>query len=509
MVVTFKGRQFDGETVERGTALLPPPTPVEIHQFQVLLHHIQAALAEHPQEPELLSIHFEFPLVDLLAFWEALSTPSAPYAYWEQPHPALRSLAMGQVVNIQTRGAERFAQGQRELQRWQRSMLRVSASGAPLHSTPQWLASFTFFDDFDPTPPGQETSALFAKPFAPGWIWLPRWQVCRWPDRCELWIHCQLSAPARFEPGNALEQEVRSAWDLFQQLKSLLPQGSTSFPLPTPCFSPLSPPAIHLDRFGEGVEAVLKAMQGGALQKVVLAHNLEVQAKKPFQVRQSLHNLRYYYPDCYLFCWGTPQGAHFMGASPERLLRLTQRQLQTEALAGSAPRGSTSQESQGFAQRLLANPKERHEHQLVVDFIIDQLQALGISPQRSGLPKVRQLSHIQHLHTGITAALTPWLHPLEVLAQLHPTPAVAGVPRALACNYIRQYEPYDRSLYAAPLGWIDGSGNCEFVVGIRSAILYHDRARLMAGAGIVQGSVPQREIAEVKLKLQTMLRSLA
>ena len=138
-------------------------------------------------------------------------------------------------------------------------------------------------------------------------------------------------------------------------------------------------------------------MEGGLLQKVVLAHHLDVQVHKPFHLRQSLQNLRRYYPDCYLFCWANAQGTNFMGASPERLLRLQQQHLQTEALAGSVPRGSTPQESRHFAQGLLTNPKERHEHQLVVDFIVEQLQILGIYPQRSGLPKVRQLSHIQHL----------------------------------------------------------------------------------------------------------------
>ena len=520
MAVTFKGRQFDGGpgdrgTVDRGTVLLSRPAPAEMHQIQALLLQVRAALAEHPQEPELLSIHFEFPMADLLALWESLSPQETPYAYWEQPHPSLRILAVGQVVNIQTSGSRRFHQAQMELQRWQRSMVHLSATpgSGKGHLTPPWLASFTFFDECHQADQGDMATAPFVAPFTPGWIWLPRWQVCRWPDRCELWVHSRLSPACRFDPTEGLEEVVRSAWGLFQHLKYRLPHeqaaGHPSLHFETPFFSPLVPPTIQIDRFGQGVEAILEGMAGDPLQKVVLAHHLEVQVQKPFNVRQSLQNLRCYYPDCYLFCWANAQGTNFMGASPERLLRLNQRHLQTEALAGSVPRGSTPQESRHFAQGLLTNPKERHEHQLVVDFIVEQLQTLGIYPQRSGLPKVRQLSHIQHLHTDITATLTPQLHPLEVLAQLHPTPAVAGVPRDLACDYIRRYEPCDRSLYAAPLGWIDGSGNCEFIVGIRSALLHHDRARLMAGAGIVKGSVPQREIAEVKLKLQTMLRSLA
>jgi menaquinone-specific isochorismate synthase len=533
MVVTFKGRPFDGGPVDRGTVdrgivdrgivdrgtvLLSRPASAEMHQLQALVLQVRAALAQRPQEPALLSIQFDFPMADLLALWESLSPQETPYAYWEQPQPSLRILAVGQVVKIQTRGPQRFYQAQTELQRWQRSMLSLSAGGMgqPV-TTPPWLASFTFFDEsgdgFNNSEGVNIGADPFRAPFAPGWIWLPRWQLCRWPDRCELWVHSRLTPGCfRVEGGSdGIEAVVRSAWGLFQHLKYRLPHEHShpSRHFTAPFFSPLAPSALQIDRFGRGVEAILEGMEGGHLQKVVLAHHLEVQVQSPFNVRQSLQNLRCYYPDCYLFCWANAQGTNFMGASPERLLRLHQQHLQTEALAGSVPRGSTPQESRHFAQGLLTNPKERHEHQLVVDFIVEQLQTLGIYPQRSGLPKVRQLSHIQHLHTDITATLTPQLHPLEVLAQLHPTPAVAGVPRDLACDYIRRYEPCDRSLYAAPLGWIDGSGNCEFIVGIRSALIHHDRARLMAGAGIVQGSVPQREIAEVELKLQTMLRSLA
>jgi menaquinone-specific isochorismate synthase len=100
------------------------------------------------------------------------------------------------------------------------------------------------------------------------------------------------------------------------------------------------------------------------------------------------------------------------------------------------------------------------------------------------------------------------IHPLDLVAALHPTPAVAGLPRDEAWRQIRRCEPFERSLYAAPLGWIDEQGNCEFVVGIRSALIDGDRARLFAGAGIIAGSQPDKELAEIQLKLQAMLAAL-
>lgn len=205
---------------------------------------------------------------------------------------------------------------------------------------------------------------------------------------------------------------------------------------------------------------------------------------------------------------GNGSGAVFLGASPERLIQVRQRHLHTEALAGSAPRGDTPATDIQLAQSLRTSPKELHEHRLVADFIGQQLQALGLTPQLAPEPQVLQLTGIQHLQTPIQSPLPPSIHPFEVLASLHPTPAVAGVPRQAACEQIRQWEGFERSLYASPLGWIDGQGNCEFCVGIRSALIQGCEAQLFAGAGIVSGSIPAQEKAEVILKLHALLSAL-
>ncbi len=114
---------------------------------------------------------------------------------------------------------------------------------------------------------------------------------------------------------------------------------------------------------------------------------------------------------------------------------------------------------------------------MVLEFILERLRFLGLVPCAKPL-RLMQLSKIQHLWTPIQADLPPDLHILQILEQLHPTPAVAGVPRDMALKNIRQYEPEERCLYAAPLGWVDRGGNGEFIVGIRSALIEGDRARL-------------------------------
>ena len=118
------------------------------------------------------------------------------------------------------------------------------------------------------------------------------------------------------------------------------------------------------------------------------------------------------------------------------------------------------------------------------------------------------MANIQHLHTPVQAVLPSSLKPLDLVNFLHPTPAVAGLPRTTANQIIKATESFERELYASPIGWIDAKGNSEFIVGIRSALIKGHQARLFAGAGIVAQSDPHRELAEVKLKLQALLSTL-
>ncbi|NJN60721.1 MAG: hypothetical protein HC795_03550 [Coleofasciculaceae cyanobacterium RL_1_1] len=140
--------------------------------------------------------------------------------------------------------------------------------------------------------------------------------------------------------------------------------------------------------------------------------------------------------------------------------------------------------------------------------MLDRLRGLGLAPEPISPIRLLQLSNIQHLWTPIYANLTINIHPLQIVERLHPTPAVAGSPQSIAYREIRRHEQFDRLLFAAPIGWFDAEGNASFLVGIRSALLDGCRARLYAGAGIVAGSQPDRELAEIELKLRTTINSL-
>jgi menaquinone-specific isochorismate synthase len=461
----------------------------------------QSLLDDHPK---VASVTWSIPFVDPLRVLHELMLADELHFYFENRDAGRAFAALKTAIVHQSAGAQRFAEAQRFAQSWLPHLM-TEADHAPW-AMPRFLGNFTFFD--------QEPGSCFA----PGTIFLPECQIVRHQEQCVL------VANVRVDWQSDSEQLAQQVWQQLQRVSRAapqIPQGSQSGSLSGSASDGLVLPPVlpqvskrreidprHTDPFRSSVAAALASIQKQQIHKLVLAHAVDVRSPLPFNWAHSLHNLRQRHPDCTVFSVGNGRGQSFIGASPERILSIHHDQLVTDALAGSAPRGRSPLEDAELAERLMGSDKERHEHQVVVDFIGQRLVDLGLQPTFRKSPRILSLSNIQHLHTPIHAAVPTGIHPLEILASLHPTPAVAGMPRAIACQQIRQYENFGRSLYAAPLGWMDAQGNAEFVVGIRSALLDGHCARLYAGAGIVKGSDPDRELAEIRLKFQTLLQAL-
>jgi menaquinone-specific isochorismate synthase len=253
----------------------------------------------------------------------------------------------------------------------------------------------------------------------------------------------------------------------------------------------------------------LERIAAGEFQKIVLARARDVVAAEPLHPLRVLNALRQRFPDCYAFSAANGRGQSFIGASPERLVRVSRGVLETEALAGSAPRGAGASEDAAAGAALLRSEKDRREHRLVLDSILRRLAPLGLRAEYPDTPGLRRLANVQHLHTPVRAVLPEGVRLLDALARLHPTPAVGGSPRAAAVARIRELEGFPRGLYAGALGWINARGGGEFFVGLRSALVDGATARIYAGAGIVAGSEPEREYAETELKFRAVLDALA
>lgn len=439
------------------------------------------------QSSQLVSFSQKIDPIDPLAILEAIWPGNQLYFYWENRQQNEAILGYGVTKSLTIDSPARFAQSQHFIEECRRHTIQV---GESFNSFPYWFCSFTFFQQIREE----------CWPFPSATIFLPQVQIVKKQDNHTLVINCSINPKINIK---LLLEKISHNTQFINRFKyHKLTDKEKQI------FSVIKPKNIGgYDGFKNAVYSALKSINQQQFSKLVLAHAIDIKAPKNFQVAVSLNQLRNYHPDCTIFAVSNGKGYHFIGASPERLISIKNQQLITDALAGSAPRGKNNQQDKKLAQKLLKSEKERREHQAVSDFIKQKLCQLGLIPHSSPL-KILKLSNIQHLWTPIYAEIKPHIHPLQIVAQLHPTPAVAGVPTEVACEQIRFYETFDRGLYAAPLGWIDSQGNSEFIVGIRSALIHDNYARLYAGAGIVAGSDPNKELAEIQLKFQALMKSL-
>ncbi|MEG4587673.1 isochorismate synthase [Microcoleus sp. MOSTC5] len=461
----------------------------QLHQF---LLNCQQSLAEKDRT-KIVSISQEIYPLDPLAVLQEISEPCQRHFYFEKRNPIVgKSFAIAAIdsaIHLTVAGTDRFALAQNFIRSTLANTITIGAERLPF-SGPHFFCSFAFFDE----------NLAPNSYFPPATIFLPKWQITRQKDSCIL------VANAIIEKDINIKNIAENIWQTFDRIES-----HKYHKLTTAIDSSISLKQIPVNdasQFKTSVKSALELIASKYFSKIVLSQAINVISQTPFSLIDSLNNLRLSYPDCYVFSTSNGKGQNFIGASPERLISIHNNQLLTDALAGSAPRGKTEAGDAKLAHGLLESEKDIREHQVVIDFIVDRLSKLGITPNFSPVPRLLQLSNIQHLWTPITAQIPPDIHLLKILAQLHPTPAVAGVPRDIALEQIRRCESCDRSLYAAPLGWIDRAGNGEFAVGIRSALIDGDRAILYAGAGIVAGSEPEKELAEIQLKLQPLLNAL-
>jgi menaquinone-specific isochorismate synthase len=510
-----------------------------------LRHHVSPASFRSNNTPgsqTFVSITIPMDGVDPLLAMQTLASSKQQHFYWENRRTGEAIAAIGSAARADLSGHHRFTQAKQVVQEWFEHMVPIGNHHEAC-AGPRVFCQFTFFDDV------QYPSAV-----PPARLVLPQWQVAGHQSLGSFVANLPLATPRVFKA------RCIAVWEMFLKLKHLsrtkghsgqrssysrsdhwlsaqrsrhssrpassvitrpLSQGwLQQEPQPRVTVSPSqrlskhpypARPALSREgraQFMDTVQSVLDTISHTSLRKAVLAHALDIELERPLEATASLQSLRHHHSDCYLFLSQTEDGHTFLSASPERLLSIQSGHLVTEAIAGSAPRGRSEAEDAQLANTLLHNQKELHEHQLVVNFIRHQLAQLGLNPTRSLAPQILPLSTIQHLQTLIHADIPSDLHPIDMVEALHPTPAVAGVPREMACELIQQHETFERSLYAAPMGWIDSQGNSEFLVGIRSAWLNEGQARLYAGAGIVQGSNPQKELDEIELKLRSLYTTL-
>ena len=245
------------------------------------------------------------------------------------------------------------------------------------------------------------------------------------------------------------------------------------------------------------VNAARRDIHLGKIDKVVLARSRKLLAKHPISVCRLLETLCEHQPEACIYAF-SQGGSTFLGATPERLIRLAGRQIESDALAGTAWPGSGE----------LAGSKNQHEQSLVVQAIMQALAPLCISPVGARPVEIHAAGQLTHLRSRISGQVHSKITLFDLLRELHPTPAVGGYPTSAALNWLTEHDEQRSGWYSGGIGIVDGEGNGEFSVALRSALIQGKQIELHAGAGIVADSDPWQELDETNAKLGTLLDAL-
>ena len=295
-----------------------------------------------------------------------------------------------------------------------------------------------------------------------------------------------------------LPRDTDNASKILQEIEALsLPQGASGASLPIPVSREDSP---DLTGWRENIEQALSAFSEGRLGKVVLARRAEFGFEGDLDPTLLIESLKAATPDCFHFYAEPEDGVAFLGASPERLFRREGRSMESEAVAGTRPRGMSSEDDDGLRDDLLHSEKDLSEHSYVRLGIAEALAPLCEELEMEEDISEMKLARGRHLRSKVRGTLKEGVTDAVLLDALHPTPAVGGHPRGEAMEEIRALEPFDRGWYAGAIGWI-GADASEFAVGIRSGLVRGRKLALFSGAGIVAGSVPDEEWAEIEQKI--------
>ncbi|PYQ67972.1 MAG: anthranilate synthase component I [Acidobacteria bacterium] len=312
---------------------------------------------------------------------------------------------------------------------------------------------------------------------------------------------------SRAESGARAAEEALSRLDRLEGLVSDPSRAASSVAADArDSGSPLAP-AVPKATFLRAVEAAREAILAGEIYQVVLSQRWQgTLGVDPFEVYRALRTLN---PSPYLFYLETQEAAVF-GASPEMLVRCRGREVETRPIAGTIRRGATPEKDAALAARLLADPKERAEHVMLVDLGRNDLgRVCEIGSVRvARYAEIERYSHVQHLVSEVRGELARGKTAIDALAACFPAGTLTGAPKIRAMELIDELESSRRGIYGGAVGYLDCAGNLDMAIAIRTAVVENGICRIQAGAGIVADSVPENEYREAESKAEALVRAV-
>jgi len=281
-------------------------------------------------------------------------------------------------------------------------------------------------------------------------------------------------------------------------------------PVEIPAEAP-HPPSEARSEFGAEayksvVERAKRYIVDGDIMQVVLSQRMSMPFRaSPLALYRSLRALN---PSPYMFLFDYG-GFQVVGASPEILVRLEGEAVTLRPIAGTRPRGATREEDARLAADLLADPKERAEHVMLMDLgrnDVGRIARVG-SVRVTENMGIEYYSHVMHIVSNVEGKLAPGLDAMAVLRATFPAGTVSGAPKVRAMEIIDELEPTRRGVYSGAVGYLSFSGDMDLAIAIRTAVIKDGRLYVQAGAGIVADSVPQSEWTETQNKARALMRA--
>jgi len=414
------------------------------------------------------------------------------YAFlWQRPADRFALAGIGALAVATGEGADRFRSVATACRRCVEASI-TAAIGDPEGAGPIFMGGFAF------APEGEISTAWQA--FPRGRMVLPHMQVAWRGSSATLTLNVLLGVDA------APDDVARELALRLARVERALRGGEETRENGTTSLLETMVKPDPRD-WRQAVVQTIADIRARQLEKLVLARECQVRCDGQVHPHHLVRHLRHAYPTCTTFLVDTPGGS-FVGATPERLVALEGDAVRTAAIAGSIARSDLPAKDRELGQRLLHDRKERQEHALVVKAIEESLTPLCFKLDIAAEPDLMRLENVQHLITPIAGRLSRACDVLALVERLHPSPAVGGYPRAAALKALRERESLERGWYAGPVGWMNTRGEGDFAVAVRSALVRGKAVTLYAGAGIVEGSDPDAELAEVRLKMQPLLSAL-
>jgi anthranilate synthase component 1 len=261
-------------------------------------------------------------------------------------------------------------------------------------------------------------------------------------------------------------------------------------------------------QFESAVRRCVEYIEAGDVFQVVISQRLEVEVESdPLEIYRSLRVVN---PSPFMFFLRTPETT-LVGSSPEIMCRVVDGTVTLRPLAGTRRRGETEEQDQQLAEELLADPKERAEHVMLVDLgrnDVGRVARYG-TVELSDVMEIERYSHVMHITSNVTGQLAEGKDAFDALVASLPAGTVSGAPKVRAMQIIDELEPHRRGPYAGAVGYIDYVGNMDTCIALRTLVIQGTRAYVQAGAGIVADSVPELEYQETLNKAQGLLKAIA